>query len=238
MRNFLVAIAALIVLASPAISAETQVPVPAWSWTDCYAGGHAGAVWTQEQWYDRTPGGDFYGQSLGGHHVKLRIGGAQAGCDYQFTGGLVIGVRGDYAWADAQGSHDSAREFGVAYHSKVRSLASATARLGYAWDRLLGYVRAGGAWQREDYSASTILAGTVYAGRETRPGWTIGVGGEYAFNSFLSGFIEYGYHDFGTKKIGLTPLIAGLRPGFVDVKETTNAVRAGLNFRFGGYAAR
>jgi hypothetical protein len=32
--------------------------------------------------------------------------------------------------------------------------------------------------------------------------------------------------------------LVGLRPGFVDVKETTSVVRAGLNFRFGGYAAK
>jgi hypothetical protein len=28
-----------------------------------------------------------------------------------------------------------------------------------------------------------------------------------------------------------------LRPGFVDIKEIKSVVRAGLNFRFGGYAA-
>jgi hypothetical protein len=30
----------------------------------------------------------------------------------------MIGIAGDYAWSDAEGSHDSAREFGVAYHSR------------------------------------------------------------------------------------------------------------------------
>jgi hypothetical protein len=35
----------------------------------------------------------------------------------------------------------------------------------------------------------------------------------------------------------LTPQIVGLGPAFVDIKATTSMVRAGLNFRFGGYAA-
>jgi hypothetical protein len=56
-------------------------------------------------------------------------------------------------------------------------------------------------------------------------------------SNFLSSFVEYNYYDFGTREIGFTPQIPGLRPGFVDIKETKSVVRAGLNFRFGGFAA-
>ena len=243
MRKFLLGTALLMALVSPAIAADMRTPVykvpppviPAWSWTGCYVGGHAGGLWAkQKEWIVRTPGGDFFGQSLGGHDADSWVGGVQAGCDYQFAGGFVIGIQGDYAWTDAEGSHDSARELGVAYHSRVRSLATATGRIGYAWDRLLGYVKGGGAWERDDYWATTIVVGTAYAARETRSGWTIGVGGEYAFTTFLSGFVEYNYYDFGTGEIGFTPQLAGLRPAFVDIKETKSVVRAGLNFRFGG----
>jgi outer membrane immunogenic protein len=80
------------------------------------------------------------------------------------------------------------------------------------------------------------LLGTAYTARETRSGWTIGVGGEYAFTNVLSGFVEYSFYDFGTREIGLTPQVAGLGPGFLDIKETKIVVRAGLNVRFGGYA--
>ena len=153
------------------------------------------------KWIVRTPGGAFYGQSLGGHDVNSWLGGVQAGCDYQFAGGFVIGIQGDYALPDAEGSHDSALEFGVAYHSKVKSLASVTGRIGYAWDRFLGYIRGGGAWERDEYWATTIILGTAYTARETRSGWTVGVGGEYAFTNFLSGFVEYGYYDFGTRQM-------------------------------------
>jgi opacity protein-like surface antigen len=145
MRKFLLGTAALIALASPAISADLRAPVrkapppvvvPVWSWSGCYVGGHAGGLWArQKDWIVRTPGGAFSGQSLGGHDADSWLGGAQAGCDYQFAGGFVIGIQGDYAWTDAEGSHDSAREFGVAYHSKVKSLATVTGRIGYAWDQ-------------------------------------------------------------------------------------------------------
>jgi outer membrane immunogenic protein len=147
MRKSLLATAALIALASPAIAADMRAPlykaappaVPVWGWTGCYVGGHAGGLWAkQKDWIVRTPGGAFFGQSLGGHEAHGWLGGVQGGCDYQFAGGFVIGLQGDYAWADAEGSHDSAREIGVAYHSKVRSPATVTGRIGYAWDRFLG----------------------------------------------------------------------------------------------------
>jgi outer membrane immunogenic protein len=245
MRTLLLGTAALIALAGPAIAADVRLQVykapaaaSAWSWTGCYAGGHAAAMRASStEWIVRTPGGAFFGQSLGEHDVNGWLGGAQAGCDYQLAGGFVIGLRGDYAWTDAAGSHDSAREFGVAYHSRVRSLASVTGRVGYAWDRFLGYARGGVAWERDDYSATTIVLGTAYTARETRSGWTIGVGGEYAFTNLLSGFVEYGYYDFGTRQISFIPQIAGLGLAFVDIKETKSVVRAGLNLRFGDYAS-
>jgi outer membrane immunogenic protein len=246
MRKLLLGTAVVIALVSPAISADMRAPiykappsvVPVWNWTGCYVGGHAGGLWAKsEEWIVRTPGGAFFGQSLGGHDVNGWLGGVQAGCDYQFAGGFVIGLQGDYAWSEAEGSHASALEVGVAYHSKAKSLASVTGRVGYAWARFLGYVKGGGAWERDDYWATTIVLGTAYTASETRPGWTIGVGGEFAFTNFLSGFVEYGYYDFGTREIAFTPQVAGLGPAFVDIKETKSVVRAGLNFRFGGYAA-
>jgi outer membrane immunogenic protein len=243
MRKLVLGMAALIAAACPAIAADVRAPVykapppvaPIWRWSGCFIGGQAGGLSAAaKDWVVRTPGGAFYGQSLGEHAADGWIGGAQAGCDYQFAGGFVIGLEGDYAWTQAEGSHDSAREIGVGYHSKVKSLASVTGRVGYAWDRLLGYVRGGAAWQRDTYWATTIILGTAYVAQETRSGWTLGVGAEYAFTSFLSGFIEYSHYEFGTRDIAFVPQIAGLGPAFVDIKATTDIVRAGLNLRFGG----
>jgi opacity protein-like surface antigen len=68
----------------------------------------------------------------------------------------------------------------------------------------------------------------------TRPGRSIGAGSEYAITSLVSLFAEYSYCDFGTSTIGLTPILVGLRPAFVDLKQTTGVMRVGLNVRFGG----
>jgi outer membrane immunogenic protein len=136
-RKYVLGTIALIALVSPAISADlgqvynASAPVmPIWNWTGCYVGGQIGGLWgSSEKWIVRTPGGDFFGQSLGGHDVDSWIGGVQAGCDYQVAG-VVFGIQGDYGWTEAKGSHASAREFGVAYHSEIKALTSVIGRIG------------------------------------------------------------------------------------------------------------
>lgn len=200
-------------------------------WTGCYVGIQAGGLFSRQEWLNRTPGGAFYGVSLGDHTASGWLAGGQAGCDYQFPNGVVLGVQGDYAWSDADGSHPSTRETGVVYGSDVTALASMTGRIGYSWDRVLAYVDAGAAWQRDDYWATTTRLGTAYRGSETRQGWTLGAGGEYALTELLSGFVGVRYYQFGSPEIGLTPQIAGLRRAYVDLDESTVVVRAGLNLR-------
>lgn len=227
MRKLMAALAGLIVtVAVPA--------APAFAWTGCFVGAHAGGLWGSESWVNQTAGGDFFGLSLGGHDLSGPIGGVQAGCDYLFAGGLLIGVQGDFGWTDAVGSHPSTRETGVTYHSSTSSLASLTGRIGYASGKVLGYVRGGAAWAEDEYWATTTILGTAYTSSDTRTAWTVGVGGEYAFSPRLSGFVEYNFYDFGKYLIAFTPQVDGLRPAFVDITTTRNVVRAGINLRFGG----
>lgn len=238
MRGHVLVIAALVALTSQASAADLGPPASdqssGWNWTGCYAGGHAGGLWgDSNRWVPRTPGGAFEGVSLGGHSVNGFIGGVQGGCDYQAPSGVVIGVAGDYGWTDADGTHPSARETGVFYHSDVEGLASVTSRLGYTFDRALLYVEGGAAWERVNYRASTIMIGTAYRASDTRSGWTIGGGGEYAFTDRLSAFVEYSHYDFGTERITLNPQFSFLPTAFVDIDDTANVVRAGVNLRFG-----
>jgi outer membrane immunogenic protein len=238
MRTPILTVAALMTLASPAVAAGLGEPVGrvplGVSWTGCYAGGHAGGLWgDSDKWIPRTPGGAFEGVPLGGHDVDGFIGGVQAGCDYQTASGVVIGVAGDYGWTRADGTHPSARETGVFYHSELEGLGAVTGRLGYAFGRVLGYVEGGAAWERVDYAASTTMIGTAYRASDTRSGWTIGGGGEYAITEHLTAFVEYGYYDFGTERVRLTPQYSFLPTAFVDIEDSADVVRAGLNLRFG-----
>ena len=59
----------------------------------------------------------------------------------------------------------------------------------------------------------------------------VGVGGEYAFNDWLSAFVEYDYYGFGTRtNTFVTP--AGLGFANIDTNVHANVVKAGLNLRF------
>jgi opacity protein-like surface antigen len=61
----------------------------------------------------------------------------------------------------------------------------------------------------------------------------IGGGGEYAFTDHLSAFVEYSHYDFGTERITLNPQFSFLPTAFVDIEDTDNVIRAGVNLRIG-----
>jgi outer membrane immunogenic protein len=95
-------------------------------------------------------------------------------------------------------------------------------------------VKGGGAWERDEhhYDFAGVVNGTA---SQTRSGWTIGVGGEYAFTNYLSGFVEYNYYDFGSRDISFSDV--GGFSYLYGIDETKSVVKAGLNLRFGGWAA-
>ena len=75
-------------------------------------------------------------------------------------------------------------------------MATATGRLGYAWDRVLVYAKGGGAWVAGN--SPTISVGGVPAtfasvGNTNSFGYTAGFGLEWAFASNWSVRAEYDY---------------------------------------------
>jgi outer membrane immunogenic protein len=210
--------------------APKLVPAPfAFRWTGCFVGGHVGGLWAHKSWTLTAPDPT---TPLGSHNADSWLGGAQVGCDYQFANNFVIGIQGDYAWTDAKGSHVDVVD-GTVDRTRISSLASVTGRVGYAWDRWLAYARGGAAWVRDKYDR-TLIGTTTIAGfaNETRSGWTAGVGGEYAFTDFLSGFVEYDYYGFGSRTITFIAPDGTFNDNII-IKQHASIVKAGLNFRFG-----
>jgi outer membrane immunogenic protein len=236
-----IAVSALLGGAANAADLARPVPVPVYrpppvvvtyfTWTGCYVGVNAGGVWANKEWINAVPG--FAATSLGTHSANGWLGGAQGGCNYQ-TGNWVLGIQGDYDWANATGSNANIL-FPITNQSSIRSLSSVTGRVGYAWDRFLLYAKGGGAWEHDDYSV--LIGGfTLATASETRSGWTVGIGGEYAFLDWITGFVEYDFYDFGTRTNTFntcTVAACGAVTFPVDVKDTKNVVKVGLNFKFG-----
>ena len=115
--------------------------------------------------------------------------------------------------------------------TEVKWLGTVTGRIGYAWDRMLLYVKGGGAWVRDVY---TITAGGGFFAetRDTNWGWTIGAGLEYGLTPNWSVKAEYNYLDFGTERIRFTPNVGA--PFDRDVDQHIHVVKVGINYRFGG----
>jgi outer membrane immunogenic protein len=250
MRKLLLGVCAAVLVSGSAMAADVPVapplyrgpafpppPLPVYNWTGCYLGASAGGIWARNQYTSGTlltfddVNFPVVGTSLGSHDANSFIGVVQGGCNYQ-AGPWVAGVQADFGWSNAIGSHPDQVFFGITDRSTTRSVGSVTGRVGYAWDRFLPYIKAGGAWQRIEYvSYVSNTSFAVATAGETRSGWTVGVGAEYGITMNLSGFIEYDYYDFGTRNVPF--FFAGAATGTVDIRQTTHVVKAGLNWRFG-----
>jgi outer membrane immunogenic protein len=210
-------------------------PAPVFSWTGCFIGAHVGGVVSE----DRTA--NTLGNSASFSSTGF-VGGGQLGCDYQFAGGWVVGAEGRAAWTSLQNTHAGSIIFpatGLILPSRftLRNdfLASATARLGYSFaDRWLVFVRGGAAWTNQKVDDAFVrLTGLAVDPRasDTRTGWTVGSGVDWAFAPHWSATFEYNYYDFGNDSLLLTDNV-GTRVTVFSLKDKIHAVTTGVNYHF------
>ena len=224
-----------------------MVPVRGFSWTGCYIGGNLGWGWGRETVSIPDLGATtdvlgLSGVSLGPvtGNTSGVLGGGQVGCNYQFAPNWVIGIEGDGEAANIKGDATETVSLvtppvtGTA-HAQTDWLASVTGRLGWTWDRVMLYAKGGGAWAGDKYSADLPAFNEHIETSVARPGWTVGGGVEWAFWDNWSAKVEYDFYDFSTRNLSLPGTIAGLPevvPG-VNIKETIQTVKFGINYRFG-----
>lgn len=179
-----------------------------YDWTGFYIGGHLGGAWSSEEATLVGTG------STAGLDPSGFLAGGQIGVNWQ-NGNWVLGIEGDLSWTNADGSSTLA---GNTIRSDHNWYATATGRIGYAWNNWLAYVKGGAAWMDADYSLVGITAS------DTRTGWTVGTGLEWGVAPNWSAKVEYNYMDFGTDRFAL--------PASTDIDTQVHAVKFGLNYRF------
>ena len=221
-----------------------MAPVALFSWTGCYAGGNVGGGWASKDVTDpvqlvqgflprtRLHGGRDHGgnerhrlhdrrpvrlrhavfRQLGGRGGRHRLGGQH---QRQHHLGAAAGQSGDT----------------LKFTARADFISSATARLGYSFDRVLLYAKGGGAWVGDKYSAVGTFAGTGFdfEGNDLRTGWTAGAGAEWAVWDNWSVRLEYDYYDFGHRSV-LTSDSTNVLSGPVDIKQTVQTIKLGLSF--------
>src|SRR6202000_1731518 len=134
------------------------------------------------------------------HQATGFLGGLQGGYNYQI-GQFVLGVEGDWSWSGMSG----ASSFGANnFTTDVDWTATLTGRAGIAFDRWLVYAKGGAAWARDRFSTKFYTAPGVEV-TDTRLGWTVGAGVEYAFAPQWTAKLEYNYMDFGNRDVSFAP---------------------------------
>jgi outer membrane immunogenic protein len=226
-------------------------PVAPFSWTGFYAGIHLGGGSSNTDWFDdgnavTSLGSGILGLHDASYHATGFLAGGQLGYNYQISW-AVLGVEADASWANLRGSmFNCFPEFvsllAQSCSTHTDALGTVTGRFGAAFDRSLLYVKGGFAWAHESNAnpcAALIFqcVSTLATSTDTRIGWTVGAGFEYAFARNWSVRAEYDFMDFGTRDESFlaTPTPAPPSPAVLteNIRDRIQVVKVGVNYRFG-----
>jgi opacity protein-like surface antigen len=211
-------------------AAPAQTP---YNWTGLYIGPYLGADWGYTNWTFRDDGGTTNPRFAG------LLGGGEIGYNYQ-TGKWVFGIEGDAGATNSRGARPCPTGFFYNCEIDTDWLATATARVGYAyWDRLLMYAKGGAAiaQDRAESWCNTVSQPTVPAAGLTgcpsqsdskvKAGWTVGLGSEFGLMQNVSVKGEIMYFDLGSDRYNIAGIPTDIqRNGFIST--------LGLHVRFGG----
>jgi len=216
-----------LMVAGTAQAADLRAPVykaPPQAYTDWngfYLGINGGGGWADTLQVDTA------GTTTGRYHQSGALFGGTFGYNWQFSN-WVLGVEGDFDWADINGSVTSGVCTAGRCFTNLRDFGTVRARLGFlATPNWLLYGTGGFAWGDVKAGQDSCAGPLQICGDKTRTGWAAGVGGEYMIAPRWSIKVEYLHFDFG-REVQYQPVIP------VRVEERGNIVRAGLNWHFGG----
>ncbi|TPQ30114.1 autotransporter outer membrane beta-barrel domain-containing protein [Bradyrhizobium guangdongense] len=206
------------------VKAPVAVVTP-YDWNGFFIGGSAGILTGRTAWDFVAAGTSTNPRYAGG------LGGIQAGYDWQ-RGKWVFGVEGNINATNAHGAR-ACPNIDATCEAWVNWIGTATGRVGYAfWDRSIIYGRGGIAF------ANTKLLGSCNTGpnnvfllncgandTQTKVGWTLGFGSEFALAKNWTVRSETNYYDIGTQRYSLAGEL-------VDLKHQGFVTTVGVNYRF------
>ena len=230
--------------------AQPRMAAAAYDWTGLYLGAFTGATWGTSDWFFPQIGMGATSRTAGA------LAGATAGFNKQF-GPYVLGIEGDLAATNAKGGVScvsNANNLGfpseMNCNNDTRWMATATAKFGYTWDRVMLYGKAGGAWanNKADISCNGDPGFNFFCTPANAPGssfvtgnpgvqdvistihqfgWTAGLGFELALTNAWSAKAEYDYINFGTYDVVMSDTTR------LRLRQDYNQVKIGLNYHIG-----
>lgn len=221
------------------LKAPAIAPVSVYNWSGLYVGGNLGYGWTNADWenLESTPPATFFDYTPGqtfSHSMSGVIGGGQIGYNYQ-SGPWVFGIEAMVDAASIKGAFSSDTPFGAGddqFEARIKMLMLFTGRLGYAWNNLLAYGKAGVGVANIRAEVSDDVGAFTGSGSDSHwlTGPTVGVGLEYGITANLSIGVEYDYLYLKSATYQLGDA-TGSYSWDVDVRNV-NLVMAKLNYRF------
>lgn len=150
--------------------------------------------------------------------------GVTGGYNYMAAPNLLVGLEGDFAFADSKSYRTPL--WGFSSSGRVDDMLTVRARVGYAIDRGLVFATGGLAGSRNTATLSSFLP-PLYAQQSIyQIGWAIGGGFEYMLTNNLSAKAEYLYSGVGSDRyFEFSPA-----PFTADV--STSTIKTGLNYHF------
>ncbi len=272
-----IAIAAMIALPLAVEAADLRrvinkapPPEPLLLWSGGYIGINAGGSIGR----NRTTDNGVYSAAIVGPPITLynetfthspvgMIAGAQVGYNMQVSPQTVLGFEADWQWSGQKevscvfacgatttaffGPGGAGFNNALADEHRLRWLATARARFGYATTSWLWYLTGGAAWGQVQsnlsLTSSNIVAALFVPGTAEarfsrgKLGWTVGAGVETQLWGGMSAKLEYLYVDLGNFSNSFTIVGGPTLPGSAfttttSYRFTDHIIRAGLNYRF------
>ncbi len=178
--------------AAPAYKAPAIAPMPVYTWTGCYIGGHAGGAW--EKATNTFDNGAGLVENFS-YNPSSWIAGGQVGCQYQFSN-VVAGIEGTWSGTNLNQTDTSVLDPARTRSLKLDEIATVVGKLGFTWDRALIYGKGG--WADGHFNWFAINNATGVSGGFTnwQSGWTAGVGLEYMVMPSLVLGVEADWYNF------------------------------------------
>jgi opacity protein-like surface antigen/outer membrane protease len=209
------------------------------NWSGLYVGGHLGGAWSTAAWADPfgatlSPDGSVnfagFGDVTKAHGP---LGGVQAGANWQF-GPWVYGLEGEASYTGLRGDNTCFSGIGgINCEHVVNALATLAGRAGFAWDRSLFYLKAGGAWTNTTYNLDGNTFGLSLGLASTHIdtlGWVAGIGLEYAITDHWTTRFEYDHIDLAnvTPSFPTLPIVNTQR---LRISQSVDTLELGVNYK-------
>jgi outer membrane immunogenic protein len=190
----------MVVIALCLLAGSAQAADTTYDWSGFYLGASAGYAWGHQDW--TLKGNQFWGPNGGKESFipsQFDVGG-HLGYQYQWNW-LVLGAeagiyKGPYSKDSKASPYYPSTDVWTA---DISTITKATAKVGLAYKRFLGYAKGGYAGALVDTRVEYAAGGVERETSVWHSGWTVGGGVEYGLTKHWIIGAEYNYIDLGSK---------------------------------------